>query len=168
MSGMRHEDYIRAIYELSRNKGFTRVKEISSELGVKPSSVTEMLKKLSDMGYVLYVKRLFVRLTEKGQQEAERIIERHETLVKFLRAIGVPEDVALKDACVIEHTLHPMTVRQLKNFVKFIENSPRGTPIWLNHFLEYCETGSHSCTKHVSAIVLNHQKNTSRRKNYVQ
>ncbi|WP_456478821.1 metal-dependent transcriptional regulator [Geoglobus ahangari] len=167
MSGMRHEDYIRAIYELSREKGYTRVKEISSELGVKPSSVTEMLKKLSDMGYVLYVKRLFVRLTDKGQQEAERIIERHKTLVKFLRVIGVPEDVALKDACVIEHTLHPVTVRQLKNFVKFIENSPRGEPIWLSHFWEFCETGNHSCTRHLATIPFDQQENINQ-KNYVR
>ncbi|WP_457590953.1 metal-dependent transcriptional regulator [Geoglobus sp.] len=142
---MRYEDYLLVIYELVRFDGYTRVKDIADAMGVRPASVTEMLKKLSRMGYVNYVKRHSVRLTERGKQEAERILERRETLVKFLLSIGVPEEIALKDACLIEHTLNPRTVRQLKNFVRFIESSPRGVPKWLDHFRMYCETGTYPC-----------------------
>ncbi len=141
----RYEDYLKVIYELSRDKGYARVKEIANALKVKPPSVTEMLKKLASEGLVHYEKRLFVRLTEKGEKEALKVIERHETLVKFLVTIGVPEEIARRDACVIEHSLHPYTVKQLKNFVRFVEFSPRKEPRWLLHFKEFCEKGSHPC-----------------------
>ena len=142
---MRYEDYLRVIYELSREKGYTRVKEISEALNVKPPTVSEMLKKLNEKGYVIYIKRLFVQLTEKGLKEAEKIIERHETLIKFLKALGIPEEIAVKDACIMEHELHPITVERLKSFVRFIELSPKSEPNWLKHFKEFCKSGKHYC-----------------------
>ena len=145
MLGRRAEDYIETIYELSKNRGYTKVKEISSKLNVKPASVSEMLSKLSSQGYVVYEKRLFVSLTDKGVDVAKKIRERREILVKFLTMLGVPKQIAEEDACTIEHVLNPETVKQLKNFVKFVENSPALTPKWLRHFKEFCEKGIHPC-----------------------
>lgn len=144
MLGRRAEDYLEAIYELCRDKGFTRVKEIASYLNVKPATVSEMLNKLSKEGYVVYRKRLFVKLTEKGIKVAEDVRDRRKTLIKFLTALGVPKEIAERDACTIEHVLHESTVNQLKLFVKFIEESPI-YPRWLEHFKEFCKTGKHPC-----------------------
>ena len=143
----RYEDYLRAIYELCRDRGYTRVRDIARVMGVKPSSVTEMLRRLASAGYVLYEKRSFINLTEKGEREAIKIIERHETLVKFLVTIGVPEDIAKRDACIMEHSLHPETLTQLKKFVRFVEVSPKKSPVWLSHFKEFCKTGIHPCVR---------------------
>lgn len=146
MIGKRSEDYIEAIYELCKDKGFTKVKEISEKLGVKPATVSEMLDRLSKEGYIIYKKRLCVYLTEKGEKVAKSVRERRNVLVKFLTALGVPREIAEKDACTIEHVLHPETVKQLKNFVKFIEQSPLD-PKWLKHFREFCKTGFHPCDR---------------------
>ncbi len=145
MLGRRAEDYIEAIYELSKDKGFARVNEIASFLRVKPATVSEMLEKLCASGYVVYRKRLYTTLTEKGLKLAKEVRERREILVKFLTTIGVREEVAERDACTIEHVLHPETVQQLKNFVRFIEESPAVNPRWLKHFREFCKTGKHPC-----------------------
>ncbi len=142
----RSEDYLEAIYNLSRKRGFTRVKEIASYLGVKPASVSEMLSKLSRKGLVRYEKRLFVSLTDEGKRVAECVRERREILVKFLVTLGVPDKIAEEDACVMEHVLHKETITQLKKFVKFVEDSP-ADPMWLNHFKEYCKSGVHPCLK---------------------
>ncbi len=142
----RTEDYLQAIYELSRQKGFARVKEIAEVLGVKPASVTEMLEKLSRSGYVVYRKRMFVTLTEEGWKIAKAVEERREILVKFLQTLGVSRDVAERDAHNIEHYLHPETVERLKKFIKFIEGCP-GDPKWLDHFRKFCETGTHPCDR---------------------
>ena len=147
MLSRRIEGYLQTIYELTAEKGYTRIKDIAERLRVKPASVSEMMQKLADRGYVIYEKRLFVALTEKGKKVAEDIRERREILIKFLVTIGVPKDIAEKDACIIEHALHCETVNQLKNFVKFIENSPEVDPKWLQHFREYCKTGIHPCSK---------------------
>ncbi len=146
MLGKRAEDYIEAIYELSKEKGFAKVKDIAKALKVKPATVSEMLEKLSDSGYVIYKKRFYVMLTDKGKKLAEDVRKRREILIKFLTTIGVSREVAEKDACMIEHVLHPETVEQLRNFVEFIENSPSVNPKWLEHFKEYCKTGKHPCS----------------------
>ncbi len=146
MLGRRAEDYLEVIHELSMEKGFTRVKEIARKLGVKPATVSEMLEKLSREGYVIYRKRLFVALTKRGEEVAKSVKERREILVKFLTALGIPKEIAEKDACTIEHVLHPETVKQLKNFVRFIEESP-ANPKWLEHFREFCRKGVHPCDR---------------------
>jgi len=145
MLGKRAEDYLEAIYELCSDRGFTRVKDIAKRLNVKPATVSEMLEKLAKEGYVVYRKRLYVALTEKGKDVAKAVKERREILVKFLTALGVSKEIAERDACTIEHVLHPETVKQLKNFVKFIEESPILNPLWLEHFREFCRTGTHPC-----------------------
>ncbi len=147
MLGRRAEDYLEAIYELCNRRGFTRVKEIAEKLKVKPATVSEMLEKLSKEGYVIYRKRLFVTLTDKGKEVARDVKERREILVKFLTTLGVPRNIAEEDACTIEHVLHPETVKQLKSFVKFIEKCPAISPKWLEHFREFCRTGVHPCDR---------------------
>ncbi len=144
MLGKRAEDYLEAIYELCKEKGYTRVKEIANFLGVKPATVSEMLEKLSKEGYIIYRKRLFIALTDRGKDVARMVRDRRETLVKFLKTLGVPEVIAERDACTIEHVLHAETVNQLKKFVRFIEESPIN-PRWLEHFREFCKSGKHPC-----------------------
>jgi len=145
MLGGRAEDYLEAIYTLSREKGFAKVMELSEMLDVKPATVSEMLEKLSRMGYVDYKKRSHVKLTEKGIRKAMSLREKRNIVIKFLKALGVPEDVAERDACALEHVLHPETLRQLRNFVRFVESSPAINPRWLEHFREFCRTGKHPC-----------------------
>lgn len=141
----RAEDYIETIFDLSSKRGYTRVKDIALNLNVKPASVSEMMSKLHKEGYIVYEKRLFIALTDKGKQLALDVRRRREILNKFLGSIGVPSEIAEKDTCVIEHILDPRTVEQLSNFVRFIEESPNDDPKWLKHFREYCEKGVHPC-----------------------
>ena len=145
MLGRRAEDYLEIIHELSKERGYTKIKDISERLKVKPASVSEMVSKLSKQGYVVHGKRLFVGLTPKGREVAESVKERREVLVKFLTTLGVPKKIAEEDACVIEHVLNPETVKQLKNFVRFVETSPAISPRWLEHFREFCRRGTHPC-----------------------
>ncbi len=145
MLGRRCEDYLEIIYELSKENGYTRIKDISDELCVKPASASEMMRKLSDMGYIVYKKRLFVSLTDSGKEMAEIVRERRSVLVKFLTTLNISPEIAEQDACLIEHVLNPETIEQLKNFVKFVENSPELNPKWLRHFREYCKQGTYPC-----------------------
>jgi len=138
----RAEDYLRSIYEIMKRKGFARVKDIARELNVKPSSVVEMLKKLREMNLVIYEKYEGVRLTDKGKEVAEVTKRKHETFRRFLELILVPRDVALRDAHILEHKLHPKTILQFTRFVEFITNyadRPRFVTRWLEEFKRYCE-----------------------------
>ncbi len=140
------EDYLEAVYVISQEKGHVRIRDICKELGTKPPSVVEMVKKLNDRGYLIYKKNEGLYLTAEGEEIGRVIKDRHDTIFAFLKFIGVPEQIADEDACVIEHELHPKTVEQIKSLVSFIETAP-DHPQWLDHFAIFCELGKHSCIK---------------------
>ena len=120
------EDYLEAILVLSREKGHARVLEIARFLGVRPPSVTQMLRKLRDRGLVRYERYGKVELTEAGFAIATRVAERHSVLKAFLAALGLSEPLAELDACAMEHVLHEETVRAFKRLADFVLNAPDG------------------------------------------
>jgi DtxR family transcriptional regulator, Mn-dependent transcriptional regulator len=118
----RTEDYLEAIYNVHMKKGYIRVKDLACELGVKCPSVTEMLKKLKSLQFITYEKYGGILLTEKGSLVARAVKDRHDTLVSLLTLAGVPNDIANKDACVMEHHLSPISLERLKLLVSDIES----------------------------------------------
>jgi len=123
------EDYLRAIYEIIGRKGHARIKDVSKELNVRQPTVVEMMKKLHDRELVIYEKYGGVSLTPRGKDIAEAVKTRHDIFEKFLEIILVPEDIALKDVHVLEHSLHPKTILQFTRFVDFITHvSATGRP----------------------------------------
>jgi len=140
------EDYLEAILNISEEKGYARTKDIAQELKISSPSVTEMLRKLNGMKFITYRKYEGARLTSKGREIATIVRERHEVMRKFLDIIQVPENIAEKDACTIEHHLDPKTITQIRKLVDFVLDSP-ADPQWLEHFRKYCETGRHQSRK---------------------
>ena len=134
------EDYLEAIYILSSEKGYARVLEIARHLGVKPPSVTQMLRKLRSMGLVHYERYGKVVLTELGRKVARRIASRHADLKAFLLAIGLAEPVAEEEACAMEHVLHEETIAILRSLGKFLSGAPKGLKC-----LKCLRTGKYLC-----------------------
>lgn len=118
------EDYLKIIYHLQKHKGVIQVKDIACELKVKPPSVVEALKKLSEKGFISHEKYGDIELNEKGSKVAESIIHKHEVLKNFLRILGVDTETASKDACAMEHVLDSKTVDKLKRFSDFTQVCP--------------------------------------------
>lgn len=79
------EDYLERIHELIQEKGYARVVDIASSLKVKQASVTSMVQKLAELGYLNYEKYRGLILTEKGRAVACGIKKRHQTLARFFR-----------------------------------------------------------------------------------
>jgi len=144
MLSRKAEDYLEAIVNITEKKGVARVKDIANALGVKPPSVVDMLKRLSEMGLVEYRKHEGVRPTKKGAEIGKIIAERHRAIRRLLEILRVPPEIANEDACVMEHELHPKTIEQIKKLVDFVLSAP-DYPIWLKHFEIFCETGKHPC-----------------------
>ena len=136
------EDYLEIIYRLEEKKGFARTSDISSFFGHKPSSVTGMLQKLDEQALVNYEKYRGVTLTAKGKQLAKDVSRRHETLVSFLKVLGIDKEIAEEDACRIEHAVHKDTIERLRKFVGFVQKAPKD-PKWLRHFEYFIKTGKH-------------------------
>jgi len=112
------EDYLEAIYLLSRKDEEVRVAEIAEALGFSKPSVSEALTHLEAKGLVEHEKYRGVRLTPEGEELARHVYERHKTLSIFLtRILGVPPAQAAVEACRIEHTISTDTYERLRRFV---------------------------------------------------
>lgn len=144
MLSRKAEDYLEAILNVTEEKGYARIKDIAVALDIKPPSVVEMVKKLDKEKFIMYRKYDGVTLTGKGREIALIIKDRHDTIKGFLEIIKVPEKIAEKDACIIEHELNAITTKQIKNLVNFVKTAPE-YPKWLEHFEKFCTTGKHPC-----------------------
>jgi len=134
------EDYVELLCEIEKIKSPVHTNDIAKELDINPSSVTEIFQKLSDEGYINYVKYSGVTLTHKGRKIAIKIKKRHEDIRDFLLFLGLDKINAEKDACEMEHILHHETMDLITKFVKFISNCEM-TPFWLERFKKYVKTG---------------------------
>ena len=118
------EDYLERIHELIEEKGYARVVDIASSLRVKQASVTSMVQKLGELGYLNYEKYRGLILTEKGRTVACNVQKRHETLSRFFSLFGLDADTQGQDIEGIEHHLSPATVEILADLAGFFEKNP--------------------------------------------
>jgi len=117
--GRSAEDYLEAVHVAARTGEPVRVTDIARQLGVSKPSVVSALAGLEAQGLVRHERYGVVELTEAGRDAAETVYDRHRLLLEFLRdVLGVPGEVAARDACEIEHVLSPETVERLVELVK--------------------------------------------------
>lgn len=112
------EDYLESILILSKSHPVVRSVDIAEELGYKKSSVSVAMKKLRESGDIEVTKEGYIYLTKKGKETATTVYERHILISKWLISLGVDEEIALDDACRIEHVLSPESFDAIKNLVK--------------------------------------------------
>ena len=118
------EDYLERIHELIEKKGYARVVDIASSLKVKQASVTSMVQKLAEAGYLEYEKYRGLVLTDKGRDVARKIQNRHTTLSRFFSLLGLDAETQREDIEGIEHHLSPATVDVLADLAQFFEKNP--------------------------------------------
>lgn len=124
-SSTRMEDYLEVISELVELKGYATTLDISRYLSVSAPSVTKMLQRLDDGGYLEYEKYRGINLTQKGTQIADAIRQKHGILLEFFEILGVGSDTANRDAEGVEHHLNPKTIKQLRKFITFLKSNPK-------------------------------------------
>ena len=110
------ENYLETILLLEKKLGTVRAVDVAREMGFSKPSISRAMNLLKDQGLIALDGRNFIRLTESGRETAMRVYERHFFLTCFFEDIGVPSDVAEKDACRVEHVLSPETFESLKRF----------------------------------------------------
>ena len=120
------EDYLERILELIQETGQARVVDIANSLNIRQASVTNMVKKLCEMGFVDHEKyKRGLVLTETGREVAQKIQRRHETLSRFFSMLELDDEIQRKDIEGIEHHLSRETVRALEDLVTFFEHRPK-------------------------------------------
>jgi len=114
----RIEEYLETIYDIQRSGRVAKTNEIAYRLKVKPSSVTEMLNKLSEMGYVEYQPYKGAILTKRGLEVAERVKKNYKIFKKFFEDfLGVDDETADRLSCVLEHVADERVMARICSIV---------------------------------------------------
>ena len=116
------EDYLEAIYcVMLEHPGEDSVRsvDVSERLNVTKASVNKALSALKDGGFVDQTRYGRVELTEEGKTYAAEVWGRHRMLRSFLTVeLGVDEEFADEEACLMEHALSQDTSRRLYDYLK--------------------------------------------------
>jgi DtxR family Mn-dependent transcriptional regulator len=119
-----------------------RVTDISHLLGVRKPTVTAAINRLVADGLVRHERYGNVELTREGVRIARDVLRRERILFKFLsEVLGIRRQTAQEDACKLEHSLSPGSVRRLSKFVDFVMTCPQGKPLWQKGFSYYAKHG---------------------------
>ncbi len=125
------ENYLKAIFHLSRKteKGIS-TNAIAQQLDTKASSVTDMVKKLSDKELVLYVKYQGVTLTKKGEKIAANVIRKHRLWeVLLVEKFNFNWDEVHEVAEQLEHIHSNKLINEMDAFLGYPKHDPHGDPI---------------------------------------
>jgi DtxR family manganese transport transcriptional regulator len=110
------EDYVEAMADLVAETGEARVVDLARRLGVTHVTVNRTIARLQIAGLVTTQPYRAIFLTEKGRALAATCKNRHETVVAFLRSLGVSERISELDAEGIEHHVSPETLAVFKRY----------------------------------------------------
>lgn len=100
------EDYLENLLILeTRSGGFVRQVDMASRMGFSKASISKAMSSLSAEGYVEFRPRGLVRLSNGGRKIAERVYDRHCFFFKVLTNLGIPTEIAQRDACRMEHAM---------------------------------------------------------------
>ena len=109
------QDYLEAILVLSTEKDFVRAVDLCKYFGYSRPTVSVYIKQLKENNYIEINEKNHITLTKSGYSIAKDMYDRHLFLSKFFRSIGVPKEIALKDACRVEHYISAETYQALRN-----------------------------------------------------
>lgn len=113
------EDYLEVIYETINEKQGVKAIDISRQLGVGRSSVSDALKVLAEKQLVNYGRYEVISLTEQGKKIAKEVVGKHNILYDFfINVLELSVEEADKNACRIEHVISDSAIDGIIQFMK--------------------------------------------------
>jgi len=113
----RAQDYVEAIADLIDNRGEARATDLAKSLGVTHVTVIRTVQRLQREGLVTTQPYRSIFLTDSGRKLAGKARARHEKVVAFLEALGVPPTAARADAEGIEHHVSDETLSAMERYL---------------------------------------------------
>ncbi|MDO4710711.1 MAG: metal-dependent transcriptional regulator [Peptostreptococcaceae bacterium] len=115
------ENYLETILILKLRNGYVRSIDVANELNFSKPSVSNAMKSLRQKNLIRMDNGGLIELTEEGNKIAQSVYERHVLISEYLIAIGVSPEVAMADACRIEHVISSETFEKLKEHARKYE-----------------------------------------------
>src|SRR3954464_10091308 len=124
------QDYLKAIHSKGGGDGVVMPVDIATALGVKAPSVTGMLKRLAEAGWITYTPKTGAQLTPAGLIEARRVIRRHRLVELFLtKVLGLDWSEVDTEAEALEHAISPRLEQAIADHLGEPLEDPHGPPI---------------------------------------
>ncbi len=111
------EMYLETILVLTRKKANVRSIDVVEYMGFSKPSVSRAIGLLKNGGYVSVDADGYLSLTEAGLEVAEKIYKRHNAITRLLMSLGVCEEIAVADACKMEHNISDVTLEAIERFL---------------------------------------------------
>lgn len=115
------ENYLETILIITNRNGSCRSIDIANELGYSKPSVSVAMKNLRENGYIDVMCDGNLVLLEPGKVIAEKLYKRHTMLTEFLTRLGVSSEIAVEDACKIEHILSQESIDAIRTHLDKIK-----------------------------------------------
>ncbi len=112
------EDYLEAIYVISKEVGNACVRDVAFRLNVKMPSVVKAIHELKKLELVSQEPYGPIVLTAAGRRAAGSVLNRHNLIRTFLVKLGVSAKTADKDACLMEHILSAETLDKIRSYTQ--------------------------------------------------
>lgn len=110
------EDYVELIADLIDYQNEARASDLAQRLGVSQPTVSNVLSRLQNEGYIESKPYRSIFLTDKGRELAARCKERHQIVLEFFIRLGVDPETAEFDAEGVEHHISEKTLAIMKEF----------------------------------------------------
>jgi len=124
------EDYLKAIHSLGGVDKVVSPVDLSERMQVRAASVTGMLRRLADGGWIVYKVGQGARLTASGTAEARRVIRRHRLMELFLtRVLGLDWSEVDAEAEALEHAISARLEQAIADYLGEPLEDPHGHPI---------------------------------------
>jgi DtxR family Mn-dependent transcriptional regulator len=124
------QDYLKAIHSEGGDERRVFPGDLAARLQVRAPSVTGMLKRLADAGWIDYEPGQGARLTPAGVAEARRVIRRHRLVELFLaRVLGLDWSEVDAEAEALEHAISPRLEQAIAAHLGEPVEDPHGHPI---------------------------------------
>lgn len=112
------EDYLEAILMLRQEKGDVRSIDIVNKMNFSKPSVSVAMKHLREKGHITMEENGFIHLTPSGEAIAQDILSRHEFFTSMLKMMGVEEEIAYEEACMLEHDISKDTFEKMRSWME--------------------------------------------------
>lgn len=139
MASPSREDYLEAIWILTRDRGAARVSDIAARLHLSVASASKMVRRLDEDGLLKYQRYRGLTLTPLGEGRGRSLAARHDVLERFLQQLGLRDAVHIH--AIVEGIEHFMDAEALAAIEALLDLAHRD-PAWWEHFLAHQRQGA--------------------------